>query len=181
MMNLAQLQKLLENQLVRGNYKIIVGKFNPREQVIYRSGVARDEFKGRVKSVFRSKEGNVCVVLRHFHRITPGDRKSVSDELLKIAEESPRAYKGLPGEFKFRSLRLEGILDIKIMKAGKWVPVMADFKEWDREIKKTPMLVLPRAPRKRRMTFEEWERYVAFVEVVKSLPALERAHNKLRR
>lgn len=177
---LAQLQKLLTNQLVRGTYKIVVGKFNPKEQVVYREGVAKDEFKGRVKSVWRSKDGNVCVVMRHYNRITPGDRKSVSDVVIKMAEESGRAYTGLPGEFKFRSLRLEGIQGIEVMKAGKWVSFSSmSPQEWDEEIKKTPMPVLPpKEAKKKRLTFQEW---ADLFDIYRSLPALAKADAALKK
>ena len=176
---LKELKSLLEGKIVGGRYETVVGKFNPREEVIYRPGVDKDEFKGRISTVFRSKEGNFCVTLRNFNRITPGDRMAVSDSRLKLAEADPRAYKGLPGEFKYRTLRLEGIQSLAVLKAGKWVPLALSCQEWDEKLKAHFAAHPPpepvKVPRRKRVKFSDW------AELVEAARVLIPAHLALKK
>lgn len=110
--------------IIRGNYQIVVGKKQKNPvPVVFREGVPRDEFKGRLSSFWITKAGKVAVCLRHYHRITPGERRLVPDSLLKIAEASPLAFKGLAGEFQYRTLRGEGIMELEVCRGGKWYPL----------------------------------------------------------
>ena len=58
------------------------------------------------------------------NRITPGDRMSVTDEQLMEAAENPNLYKNLPGEFKFRAFRYEGIRQLEVCLGGRWKAIL---------------------------------------------------------
>lgn len=126
-------KKAIRGQLVIGHYEIVVGKKQKNPvPVVYRDGVAKEEFKGRVTSVWITKKGKIAVCLRHYHRITPGDRTQVPDSLVRIAELSPLAFKGLPGEFQFRTLRGEGVQFIEVWRGGKRYKVeLPPIPDWE--------------------------------------------------
>lgn len=113
----------LANKLVRGSYNKVVG-CKKDDNTVYRDGVSSDEFKGVVSHAHVSKDGNLLLYVRNMNRITPGDRMSVTDEQLMAAAADPRLYKNLPGEFKFRAFRFEGIRKLDVCLGGHWRPVL---------------------------------------------------------
>lgn len=115
----------LASNLVRGRYDIVVGGAKKDENVIIRETVPLDEFKGIVSHAFVSKDGKLLLCVRTMNRIMPGDRMEVTDAQLMQAALDPRLYKSLPGEYKFRSYRFEGIRELEVCRGGKWMPLIA--------------------------------------------------------
>lgn len=122
MYNLENLNGLVGN-LVRGRYDVVVGGGQADANVVYRDGVAFDAIQGFVDAVRVTKAGKVILVMRNMNRITPGDRSEVTDTRLLLAELDPRVYKGLAGEYKFRSYRSEGLRNLEVCRGGKWTEV----------------------------------------------------------
>lgn len=114
----------LANNLVRGRYDIVVGGAKPDATTIIRENVPLDEFKGLVSHAFISKDGKLLLCVRTVNRITSGDRMAVTDEQLLAAALDPRLYKGLAGEFKFRSYRFEGLRELERWNGRQWVPLI---------------------------------------------------------
>ena len=120
----ATLKAAVEGKMVRGSYKVVVGGSKPSASTVMREGVSRDEFKGFVETVRTTKSGHVILTMRTYNRITAGSRSAVTDLELALAEADPRLYKGLPGEFQFRTYRLEGVLSLEVCRGGLWFPVL---------------------------------------------------------
>lgn len=114
----------LASNLVRGTYDIVVGGNKRDANVVLREDVPLDEFKGIVSHAFISKDGNLLLCVRTMNRITPGSRMEVTDAQLIQAALDPRLYKSLPGEYKFRSYRFEGIRALEVCRAGQWIPLI---------------------------------------------------------
>lgn len=115
--------KRLEGLLIRGKYMTVVGGAKPDPTTVVREGVALDEIKGFVDTVKDTKTGNTILVMRNMNRITAGSRAEITDADLIRAELDHRVYKGLPGEYKYRSYRAEGLHSLEVCKGGKWEPV----------------------------------------------------------
>jgi len=93
--------------------------------VVYRDGVAPDRFDGFVENVWVSKAGHVVMSVRTRNRIQPGDRKAITDTELEARKADPRKFGGLPGEYQFRTYRLDGITSLSVCRGAMWVELIA--------------------------------------------------------
>jgi len=159
---LKPLRDALCNQIVHLAYDIQVGK-KSNTPVTYRKDVPLDEAKGRVSSIWITKKGVLVVCMRSYNRITPGSRKDITPQMERRAKQDHRAYKGMPGEFQYRTFHLKGVRWIKVCRGGKWMKFdlaaleqyIQDNKAAFEQAKTAAMTAKPRK-RVKRVKFSDW-------------------------
>lgn len=114
--------KSIENQLVRFRYESQTDKKSHRD-LVQRKGTTSDMIQGRAGEAWKTKAGEPVVTVRNQNQLVPGDRKLISDTLVRIAMESDRKFHGLPGEYLPITCQGKGIKDLEVLKGRKWVKI----------------------------------------------------------
>jgi hypothetical protein len=114
--------KSVNNQLVRFRYTPQTSVKEKRD-LVQRKGTKSDQVQGKAGEAWVTNAGALVLPVRNQNQQVPGDRKMVSDTLVRIAMESQKKFHGMPGEFLPITCRAEGITNLEVMRGNKWVKV----------------------------------------------------------
>lgn len=124
-------RNMCRGQLVKFNYTEVIGNHPPDPNVKLRVSKKPCEVMGMIEDdygVWETNDGNWCLRLRNMNLLTKGDPSKLTFEDLDKYKAQLKTYKGMPGEYPFRTYRLEGIRPgtFQACRGGKWhlVPIV---------------------------------------------------------